>query len=86
MTFNAKGSSGGPGNDGGGGQTGKTLTCTPITEEDGLPLGQSLFDTLVPSSLGAGKVDEGQYLLKVLPIFRYYYRNNNWFTFNGICI
>ena len=67
MTFNAKGSSGGPGNDSGGGQSGKTLTCTPITEGDGLPLGQSLFDTLVPSTLGAGKVDDGQYLLKVLP-------------------
>ena len=66
MSFNAKGTSGGPGSSGGGAD-GKTLTCTPIQDGDGNPLGQSLFDTLVPSTKGSGNVDQGQYLLKVLP-------------------
>ena len=39
-------------------------TCTPIQDQDGLPIGQSLFDTLIPSSRGSGNVKEGQYLLK----------------------
>ena len=66
MSFNAKGTSGGPGSSGGGAD-GKTLTCTPIQDGDGNPLGQSLFDTLIPSTKGSGNVDQGQYLLKVLP-------------------
>lgn len=66
MSFNAKGTSGGPGSSGGGPE-GKTLTCTPIQDGDGNPLGQSLFDSLIPSTKGTGNVDQGQYLLKVLP-------------------
>ena len=66
MSFNAKGTSNGPGSSSGGGD-GKTLTCTPIQDQDGLPIGQSLFDTLIPSSRGSGNVKEGQYLLKILP-------------------
>ena len=66
MSFNAKGTSGGPGSSGGGAD-GKTLTCTPIQDGDGNPLGQSLFDSLIPSTKGSGNVDQGQYLLKVLP-------------------
>ena len=66
MSFNAKGTSNGPGSSGGG-SDGKTLTCTPIQDQDGLPLGQSLFDTLIPSSKGTGNVSDGQWLLKVLP-------------------
>lgn len=66
MSFNAKGTSGGPGSSGGGAE-GKTLTCTPIQDGDGNPLGQSLFDSLIPSTKGTGNVDQGQYLLKVLP-------------------
>ena len=66
MSFNAKGTSGGPGSSGGGAD-GKTLTCTPIQDSEGNPLGQSLFDTLIPSTKGSGNVDQGQYLLKVLP-------------------
>ena len=68
MSFNAKGSSNGPGSSSGG-SDGKTLTCTPIVDQDGLPYGQSLFDTLIPSSMGTGSADpkSGQYLLQILP-------------------
>ncbi len=66
MSLNAKGTSGGPGSSGGGPE-GKTLTCTQIQDGDGNPLGQSLFDSLIPSTKGTGNVDQGQYLLKVLP-------------------
>jgi len=67
MSFNAKGTSNGPGSSGSG--NGKTLTCTPIQDQDGLPIGQSLFDTLIPSTMGTGTVDKksGQYLLQILP-------------------
>ena len=66
MSYNAKGTANGPGSSGGG-SDGKTLTCTPIQDQNGLPIGQSLFDTLIPSSKGTGNVSDGQWLLKVLP-------------------
>lgn len=62
MSFNAKGTTGGSGSGGG---KGKTLTCTPIQDEDGNPLGQSLFDTLIPSSKGSGGFNGN--FMKILP-------------------
>lgn len=56
MSFNQTGTSGGPGS-AGGGSGGKTLTCTPIEDGDGNPLGQSLLDSLVPSDKGSGGYD-----------------------------
>ena len=78
MSFNAKGTSGGPGSSGGGPE-GKTLTCTPIQDQDGLPLGQSLFDTLIPSSKGSGNVS-GTIFIKSVTLFGNNYRHNYWIT------
>ena len=54
MNFNKIGTSKGPGDSG---TEGKTLTCTPIQDEEGNPLGQSLLDTLIPSSKGSGSLN-----------------------------
>ena len=64
MSFNAKGTSNGPGNSNDP-ASGKTLTCTPITDQNGDPLGQSLFDMLIPSNKGSGGF--GGNILYILP-------------------
>ena len=63
MTFNQTGTSQGAGSSGGSG--GKTLTCTPIEDGDGNPLGQSLLDSLIPSDKGSGGFDGD--MTKILP-------------------